>query len=137
MRGYTPKKVCGANVYAPPCDVWLDDADHVDRGLVELDEDGVVDLPEAEQLQDLLHLGCHGIDTLDADEEGNLGLWLNVEVAALACLALEADDIALGASVLLHVRLGTLEILASACLLGLWREVVSGRTSQTIVSLTY
>ncbi len=32
---------------------------HVDGGLVQLDEDAVVDLAQAEQLQDLAHLGGH------------------------------------------------------------------------------
>ena len=33
------------------------DPEHGDGGLVQLDEDTVVDLPQTEQLQDLLHLG--------------------------------------------------------------------------------
>ena len=35
------------------------DAEHVDGSLVQLDEHAVVDLPQSEQLQNLLHLGGH------------------------------------------------------------------------------
>ena len=35
------------------------DAEHVDGSLVQLDEHAVVDLPQTEQLQNLLHLGGH------------------------------------------------------------------------------
>lgn len=66
--------------------VGLDDAQHVDRGLVELDEDAVVDLQEAEELEDLAHLGRDAVDTADADDEGKLVLGRHVEVAGLASL---------------------------------------------------
>ena len=41
--------------------VWplTTDAEHVDGSLVQLDEHAVVDLPQTEQLQNLLHLGGH------------------------------------------------------------------------------
>jgi len=35
------------------------DPEHVDSGLVQLDENAVVDLPQPEQLENLLHLGGH------------------------------------------------------------------------------
>ena len=47
---------------------------HVDGGLVELDEDSVVDLAQAEQLQDLLDLRRNLVDTSNAHHEGQLGL---------------------------------------------------------------
>ena len=47
---------------------WLDNSDHVHGSLVELDEGGVVQLSESEQLQDLLGLGSQLVDT---------GKWLN------------------------------------------------------------
>jgi hypothetical protein len=37
-----------------------------------LDEDAVLDLAEAEELQDLLHLGRHAVDTADAHHERHL-----------------------------------------------------------------
>lgn len=60
-------------------DVGLDEAEHADGGLVELDEGGVVDLAEAEELEDLLGLGADADDTADADDEGDLGLGGDVE----------------------------------------------------------
>eukprot|EP00053_Salpingoeca_punica_P000884 m.30830 g.30830 ORF g.30830 m.30830 type:complete len:301 (+) comp10629_c0_seq1:140-1042(+) len=91
--------------------VGLDDAQHVDRGLVELDEDAVVDLQETEELEDLAHLGRDAVDTADADDESKLVLGGHVEVAGLASLALQADDIALRGAVLLDVLLSALEDL--------------------------
>lgn len=44
-------------------DVRLGDAQHVEGSLVELHEGGVVDLAQAEQLQDLLHLRGNFVDT--------------------------------------------------------------------------
>ena len=38
------------------CHVGLDHAEHVDGRLVELHEDAVVDLAQAQELQDLAHL---------------------------------------------------------------------------------
>ncbi len=61
--------------------VGLDNAEHVDGGLVQLDKDGVVDLEQAEQLEHLADLGRDTVDTLDADHKGKLGLWGNVEFA--------------------------------------------------------
>jgi len=53
----------GLEVRVTPGDVGLGDAEHVDGGLVQLDEHTVVDLPQTEQLQDLTHLGRHLVDT--------------------------------------------------------------------------
>lgn len=53
-------------------DVGLDPAEEVDRGAVELHEDPVLDLAEAEELQDLLHLGRDAVDTPDPHHEGHL-----------------------------------------------------------------
>ena len=50
------------------------DPKHRDGGLVELDEDAVVDLAQAEQLQHLLDLRRDLIDTPDAHHESQLGL---------------------------------------------------------------
>lgn len=44
-------------------DVRLGDAQHVECCLVELNESGVVDLTQAEELQNLLHLRCNLVDT--------------------------------------------------------------------------
>lgn len=46
-----------------PGDVGLGDAEHVNRGLVQLDEHTVVDLAQAEKLEDLADLGRHLVDT--------------------------------------------------------------------------
>jgi len=90
-------------------DVRLNEAEHVDGGLVQLDEDTIVDLTQAEQLQDLAGLRGHTDDTADADDKGDLGLGLVVELLVLLGLAAVADLVVLESTVLLHVLLGALE----------------------------
>merc|ERR1740128_1566621 len=55
-------------------DVGLTDSEHVLGGLVDLDEDSVVDLPQSEQLKNLLDLGGHLVDTTDPHDKDKLGL---------------------------------------------------------------
>jgi hypothetical protein len=64
---------------------WLltTNSQHVDGGLVELDKDAVVDLPQPEELQNLAHLGSHLVDTADADDKGQLGLGRHVKAVKL------------------------------------------------------
>lgn len=90
-------------------DPGLDDLDHLGGGLGDLDEDTVVDLEETEELEDLAGLGGHLVDTLDADQEDQVGTGGDVGRVRLAGDAVEADLLALGIAVLLDVLLGTLE----------------------------
>jgi hypothetical protein len=46
-------------------DEGFDELQHVHSGLVHTEEGGVVDLAEAQQLQNLSHLGAHAVDTLE------------------------------------------------------------------------
>ena len=92
-------------------DVGLDEAKHVDRRLVELDENSVVNLAEAEKLEDLLHLGGDADDTANTDHDGDLGLSGNEDVAGRLGGASEADLLILSSLVLLDVSFGTLEDL--------------------------
>lgn len=81
----------GLHVRVAPSHVGLDEPQHVDGGLVDLHEHGVVDLAQAEQLEDLAGLGVEVVDAADADDEGDLGLGLDEEAAGLLGLAAEAD----------------------------------------------
>ena len=47
----------------PPGNVGFHQSQHVDGGLIELDEHSIVDLPQSEELQDLPHTWTHTIDT--------------------------------------------------------------------------
>ena len=67
------------------------DAEHVDGGLVQLDEDPVVDLTQPEELEDLADLGRDLVDTADAHDEGQLGFPGHVEVALLLGLPLQPE----------------------------------------------
>ena len=88
-------------------DEWLDDLDHVPGGLVELDEDAVVELSKSEELQDLLWLWSELVDTLDSNQESNLSLALNQEGSLLLALSLLVDELLIGGSILLGVLLST------------------------------
>ena len=85
----------GLDVGVAPRDVGLDEPQHVDGGLVDLDEHGVVDLAQAQQLEDLARLRVQVVDAADADDERDLGLGLDVEAAGLLGLAAEADEVGL------------------------------------------
>lgn len=100
-------------------DVGLDDAEHVDGGLGQADEDTVVDLTQAEELKNLAWLGAHLVDTLDADDEGELGLGGYIEGVGGAGEALKADFFTLLGTVLGNVSLGTLEGLGAGLAAGL------------------
>jgi len=100
-------------------DEGLDDLQHLGGGLGQADEDTVVDLEETEELQRLALLGVDLVDTLDADDEGELGLSGDEEGAIALGLALGIDDVALGLDVLLVVLLGALEDGLALLLVGL------------------
>jgi len=61
------------------CNVWIDDRQHLLSGLRQSDKDTIVDLEESEQLKDLARLGSDFVDTLDSDDEDQLGLFIDIE----------------------------------------------------------
>ena len=87
----------------------LDNLQHLQGGLGELNEDTVVDLQQTEQLQSLALLRINLVDTLDADDESKLVLLGHVKLILLLGLALQTDLLAVGIAVLLDVLLSTLE----------------------------
>merc|ERR1712003_47911 len=95
----------GLEVRSTPGDVRLTDPEHVDGGLVQLDEHAVVDLPQAEQLQNLADLGAHLVDTPNSAHESQLSVSRHIKVALLLGLALKPDLIPLLIPVLLGVLL--------------------------------
>jgi len=101
-----------------PGDEGLDDLEHLNGGLGQTDEDTVVDLEKTEELEGLALLGVNLVDTLDADNEGKLGLGGDVERTLLLGDTLEADLLALSIAVLLDVGLGALEDNLALLLVG-------------------
>jgi hypothetical protein len=99
--------------------VGVDDGQHLLSSLGETNESARVDLEQTQKLEDLAGLGSNLVDTLDTDNEDELGLTLNEEAALLASNAVEADLLALSGAVLLDVRLGTLEDNTTLLLVGL------------------
>lgn len=100
-------------------DEGLDDLEHLHRGFGQADEDAVVDLEETQQLKSLALLGVDLVDTLDADDEGELGLGGNIVAALLLGDTGKADLLALLVAVLLDVGLGALEDGRTLLLVGL------------------
>ena len=64
----------GLEVRIAVCDEGLDDLQHLRGGLGKTDENTIVDLEETEHLEGLTLLGVNLVDTLDADDERELGL---------------------------------------------------------------
>lgn len=100
-------------------DEWLDDLEHLNGSLGQLDEDTVVDLEKTEELEGLALLWVNLVDTLDADNEGKLWLGWDVERALLLGDTGQADLLALLVAVLLDVGLGALEDGGTLLLVGL------------------
>ena len=90
-------------------DVGVDELQHLGGGLGQADKDTVVDLEKTQQLEDLAGLGGNVVDTLDADNEGELGLGGNVERTSGLGLTTETDLITLLGAVLTDVLVGALE----------------------------
>ena len=106
-------------------DVGVDNGQHLLGSLGQADESTAVDLEQTEQLEDLAGLRSDLVDTLDTDNEDQLGLILDVEVALLAGSAGQADLLTLSIAVLLDVGLSTLEDNSTLLLVGLYGSDVS------------
>ena len=65
------------------------DSEHVLGSLVDLDEDSIVNLPQSEQLENLLDLGRHLVDTTDSHDKDELGLSGDIEVSLLLGITLK------------------------------------------------
>lgn len=89
-------------------DVRLDLSKEVLGSLVSSNEDSVVNLSESEQLEDLLLSRRDGIDTLSSDDEENL--WLGRDVDLALCLGFSdlLDSLSLGLDEVLVVSLSSL-----------------------------
>jgi hypothetical protein len=100
-------------------DVGVDNGQHLLGGLGQADEGTAVDLEQTEELQDLAGLRGNLVDTLDTDNEDQLGLVIDVEVTLLAGSTSQADLLTLSIAVLLDVGLSALEDDATLLLVGL------------------
>lgn len=105
--------------------VGVDDGQHLLGSLGETDESTRVDLEQTQELEDLAGLRGNLVDTLDTDNEDELGLTLNEEAALLASNAVEANLLALSGAVLLDVGLGTLEDNTTLLLVGLYESLLA------------
>lgn len=105
--------------------VGVDDGQHLLGSLGETNESTRVDLEQTQELEDLAGLGSNLVDTLDTDNEDELGLTLNEEAALLASNAVEANLLALSGAVLLDVGLGTLEDNTTLLLVGLYESLLA------------
>lgn len=118
-----------------PGDVGLDDAEHLEDGLGQTDEDSIVQLTEAQKLQDLAGLGAHVVDTTDADDESDLRLGLHEELSGVLGVTASLDELQLARTVLLSVRLGALEDELAGLLLLLRRSRAGGLLVSKLLGL--
>merc|ERR1719340_605687 len=82
---------------------------HVNGGLVQLDENTIVDLSETEELQNFANLGSDLVDTTDTHDKGQLGFSADVEVARFLGLTSESKFIAFFITIFFDIFLGTFE----------------------------
>jgi len=103
-------------------DEWLNDLQHLQGGLGEPDEDTVVNLQQAQQLEGLALLGIDLVDALYPNDESELCLGRDVEAVRLLGLARQPYPLLLGIAVFLHILLRPREndlslLLALICLM--------------------
>jgi hypothetical protein len=103
--------------------IRLDQTEHLLRRLGDLDEDAVVDLQETQELEDLARFWRDLVDAADADDEVDLWLGGDVEVAGGAGGAFETDFFALFCEVFFYVGFGALEDDLALGFCGLWMGV--------------
>jgi len=108
----------GLEVWVTVGDPWLNDLEHLKGSLGHADKDTVVDLKETEKLEDLAWLRGDLVDTLDTDNEDQLGLSWDVVGTILLREAGKADLLTLLVTVLLDILLSTLEDDTTLLLLG-------------------
>mmetsp|Transcript_84436 Transcript_84436/g.180867 ORF Transcript_84436/g.180867 Transcript_84436/m.180867 type:complete len:230 (-) Transcript_84436:63-752(-) len=114
------------------CNVGLDSLQHLQDGLVHLQEDAGVELLQAQQLEHLAWLGAELDDTHNADNKKQLGLGLHEEVPRHLGLTTQGHELFLVRRVLLvilqgaHLQvvalLGAQLLLRGHCLLLFLRE---------------
>jgi len=99
-----------------PCDVGFANAEHVDGGFVQLDEHSIVDLTQAEQLENLFYLGRNLVNTTDSHNEGQFWVSGNIEVSFLLGISSQPDLIPFLVLIFLGIFLGSLEYIDPLCL---------------------
>lgn len=109
----------GLEVRVTISDPWLNNLEHLEGSLGHTNEDTVVDLKKTEELENLARLGCDLVDTLDTDNEDQLGLSWDVERTRLLGDTSKTNLLPLLVTVLLDVLLSTLEDDTTLLLVGL------------------
>jgi hypothetical protein len=99
----------GLKVGGTVSDVRVNQLEHLSSGVGEAEEDTVVNLEKTEQLEDLAGLRSDVVDTLDTDNEDQLGLGRNIEVTSSLSLAVETNLITLLGAVFANVLVSALE----------------------------
>jgi len=90
-------------------DVRLDEFEHSEGGSVQSHKRRVVDLFQAQELQDFPRLRIDTVDTSDSNDDGELGFGLDEEVASGASLAPQVDNRSLLIAILSNISLGSFE----------------------------
>lgn len=100
-------------------DVGLNSSQHVDGGLVQSDQDGIMELSKSQELQDLSDNGSQTVDTSNSDNQSDLSLSGDEKGRLLLGLSDGFDSMSLSVGVDLGVLLGSLGSLSLVGLFGL------------------
>lgn len=103
------------------------ESQHLRDRSVHLQEDTVVELLQAEQLEDLSRFGSHLIDTDEASYEEELRFWFNKEVSAGTSLSSKTDEVRLTSMIFLQVLDRAVLELTTLVRVGLKMSIVNHR----------
>lgn len=109
----------GSQVGVTVGNVWLNQLDQFRSSLGDSNKHTSVNLSQSQQLQNLSWLRSNLGDTLDSDDENQLGLGLNVVRTVSLGLTLSVNDSTLSFSVFLNVLGGSVKDDLSLLLVGL------------------
>merc|ERR1712156_1072453 len=84
---------------------------HVDGGLVQFDENTIVDLSETEKLQNFANLWGNLIDTTDTHDKSQLGFGSDVKVASFLSFTGKPKFIAFSITIFFDIFLSTFEYI--------------------------
>merc|ERR1719159_80941 len=87
--------------------VGLHALQHVENWCVDLEEHTIADLAKAQQLQNLAGLGGDLVDTMNTNNEEQLGLWFNEEVVVRLGFPSESNKLLLCPGILLVISQST------------------------------
>lgn len=110
-------------------DIGFNAAEHSHSGMVNSEEDTVVELTKTKKLENFFRFGVHSHDTSDTYNEDHFSFRVDIEVAVVLGLALHADSGTFTVTVLLDVFFSSFELFLADTFLCLADRSGSGIAS--------